>query len=521
MSYKFIDVDDNTESFLPAEAMSYDGVFLENEIEGYRTLNVSGRELMTAEIESSTIDGINGSQYQYKTYPSRTITVKYQLIAKSDRAFREAFNKMNYLLSGEQVKVIFNDEPDKYFIGTKQGNSTVDAGMNSVVGEFEIYCADPCKYSTVLKEFEGVIEDDELVVNIKNDGTEPAIIDYEITNNAETGYLGIVSEEGVMEFGKIEEVDGTTYQQNEILATLNNFFNLKDDVGGYDAMHPNYGTSGSLSTATWFNNKFLKFGTAGTQKGNANGGLRTLTIPVDSNGDKGAKNWYSYFHVLFYASKMGQTGEMSISFLTDDNKLIAGCNWHKGDQTGNTGAYDLVVYNPNGKTTDAMIGKVLKTWNFTTSHLQSQNPWYWNWGHCDIRKEGSKITFFYWGKYYSFTIPEIENLICTKVQISIKQWKNRSGDKFMYYLGLNKFTFQKMNVDKWKDVPNRYPEGSVITIDGETSHFFVDGMQKQSEEVLGTHYFKVPSGEMKVKFHVSEWTKTQPTVKVRIREAWL
>lgn len=45
MSYKFIDVDDNVETFLPAEAMSYDGIFLENEIEGYRTLNVSGREV--------------------------------------------------------------------------------------------------------------------------------------------------------------------------------------------------------------------------------------------------------------------------------------------------------------------------------------------------------------------------------------------------------------------------------------------------------------------------------------------
>ena len=510
MSYKFIDVDDNIESFLPAEAMSYDGVFLENEIEGYRTLNVSGRELMTAEIESSTIDGINGSQYQYKTYPSRTITVKYQLIAKSDRAFREAFNKMNHLLSGEQVKVIFNDEPDKYFIGTKQGNSMVDAGLNSVIGEIEIYCADPCKYSTILKEFEGVIEDDELVVNVQNNGTESATIDYEITNNAETGYLGIVSEEGVMEFGKIDEVDGTTYQQNETLATLDNFFNLKDDVGGYDAMHPNYGTSGSLSTATWFNNKFLKFGTAGTQKGNASGGLRTLTIPADSNGDKGAKNWYSYFHVLMWANKMGQTGEMSISFLTEDNKLIAGCNWFKTDTSGNTGNYQLWAN-----------GKIISTYSFTTSHLHSQNPYYWDWGHCDLRKEGSKLTFFYWGKYYSYNIPEVENLICTKVQISLKQRGNRSGDKFMYYLGLNKFTFQKMNVDKWKDVPNRYPEGSIITIDGETSHFFVDGMQKQSEEILGTHYFKAPSGEMKVKFHVSEWTKTQPTVKVRIREAWL
>ena len=51
MSYKFIDVDDIVETFLPAEAMSYNGVYLENEIEGYRTLNVSGRELLSASIK--------------------------------------------------------------------------------------------------------------------------------------------------------------------------------------------------------------------------------------------------------------------------------------------------------------------------------------------------------------------------------------------------------------------------------------------------------------------------------------
>jgi predicted phage tail component-like protein len=522
MLYEFTDTSKQASTgTLPAEAMSYDGVFLENEIDGYRTLNVSGRELMSANITSSSIDGINGSQYQNRTYPSRTITVKYQLIAENDRAFREAFNKMNYLLSGEQVKVIFNDEPDKYFIGTKQGNDDVDPGINSIIGEFEIYCSDPFKYATTKKEFEATLEDGDLVANIVNAGTEPAVIDYEITNNSETGYLGIVSDNGVMEFGKIEEVDGTTYQQNETLATLDNFFNIQDDVGGYDAMHPLYGTSGSLATATWFNNKFLKFGTAGTQKGSANGGLRTLTIPVDSNGDKGAKNWYSYFHILMWASKTGQTGEMSISFLTDDNKLIAGCNWYKTDTTGNSGMYDFVVYNPNKKSTDKMAGRIIKEFKFTTSHLQSQNPWYWSWGHCDLRKEGSKITFYYWGKYYSYTIPEIADLVCTKVQIAIKQWGNRSGDKFMYYLGFNRFTFQKMHVEKWNDVPNRFPKDSVLTIDGETSHFFIDGMQKQNEEVLGTQYFKAPPGNSKIKFHVSEWTKTQPTVKVRIREVWL
>ena len=107
---------------------------------------------------------------------------------------------------------------------------------------------------------------------------------------------------------------------------------------------------------------------------------------------------------------------------------------------------------------------------------------------------------------------------CTKVQIGIKEYDNHAR---LHYYGFDTFRFQKMHVEKWKDVPNRFAEGSVITIEGDTSHFFVNGMQKQEEEILRTNYFKIPPGETKIKFHVSEWTKTQPTVKVRIREAWL
>ena len=110
---------------------------------------------------------------------------------------------------------------------------------------------------------------------------------------------------------------------------------------------------------------------------------------------------------------------------------------------------------------------------------------------------------------------------CSKIQIAIKQWGDRNGNKFMYYAGFDNFYIQKMHVDKWNDVPNRYPKGSIIFIDGKTSHFFVNGMQKQEEEILGTNYFKVPPGNTKIKFHVSEWTKIRPTVRVRIRETWL
>lgn len=492
---------------LPTEAMSYNGVYLENEIDGYRTLSVTGRELMESEVTDQEIDGMDGSYYRYKTTPARTITVKYQLRARGSREFRDAFNKMNKLLSGEQVKVIFNDESDKYFIGTKTSNTQVDGGSNNVIGEIEIYCTDPRKYSTTEKEF--VATDG--VLNIVNEGTVPVSIDYDITTASETGYIGLVSENGIMQYGKIEELDGETYKQSEWLASIDDFYKCNDDIGGTDVMHPSYGTNGTLAEHTWFDKKFIGLGSAGTKKGNANGGLRTLVLPADSSGDaSGAKNFYCWFHLCFYAGLMGQTGEMCINFLTEDDKFICGCNWYKTDAIGNTGHYEIWAN-----------GKVLKNWEFTTSHLQAQNPFYYKWGSCDVLKEGANIRFFYWAGYYNYYIPEIENMKCAKIQIAFKQWGDRSGNKVMSMMGFDVIDFEKMNVEKWKDIPNRYPNGTNITIDGKSSHVYVNGMAKPEDEVLGTQYFKAPVGTSEVKVTCSEWTKSQPIVKAKIREAWL
>ena len=492
---------------LPTEAMSYNGVFLENEIDGYRTLSVTGRELMESEVTDQKIDGMDGSYYRYKTTPARTITVKYQLRARGSREFRDAFNKMNKLLSGEQVKVIFNDESDKYFIGTKTSNTQVDGGSNNVIGEIEIYCSDPCKYSTTEKEFTA----SDGVLNIVNEGTVPVSIDYDITTASETGYIGLVSEEGIMQYGKIEELDGETYKQSEWLASIDDFYKCKDDIGSTDVMHPSYGTNGTLAEHTWFDKKFIGLGSVGTKKGNANGGLRTLVLPADSSGDaSGAQNFYCWFHLCFYAGLMGQTGEMCINFLTEDDKLICGCNWYKTDAIGNTGHYEIWAN-----------GKVLKNWSFTTSHLQAQNPFYYKWGSCDVLKEGANIRFFFWARYYNFYIPEIENMKCAKIQIAFKQWGDRSGNKVMSMMGFDVIDFEKMNVEKWKDIPNRYPNDTNITIDGKSSHVYVNGMARLEDEVLGTQYFKAPVGTSEVKVTCSEWTKSQPIVKAKIREAWL
>ena len=71
--YNFIDTVEtyNPESALPAEAMKINGQYIENLVSGYRTLHVSGRELLGSEITDLEIGNSDGSRYQSKKYLPR------------------------------------------------------------------------------------------------------------------------------------------------------------------------------------------------------------------------------------------------------------------------------------------------------------------------------------------------------------------------------------------------------------------------------------------------------------------
>ncbi|WP_067557250.1 distal tail protein Dit [Faecalibaculum rodentium] len=487
--------------------IKFDGKWLEAQVPGFQVISVSGRELMSYDVNEKKIPGIDGASYTGSEIGSRDIEVTYRLCAPMLEARQIRMNKLNSLLKAREAQLIFADELDKYFIA-----SSAEADGSKIV----FHCSDPFKYSTTEKTFQ---MDSTGTIMVENTGSVPVPIRYEITHNHENGYVGIASEHGAMEFGKREEADGQTYQQMEHLLSISDFVSASDDTTSKDAMHPTYGTKGTLTTKSWAGRTYLTLGTVGTLVGAANGGMRTLTIPADSNGQSGCLNWYLYGHLIMWANVMGQTGEMSISVLTVDNKLIAGLNWNKTDMSGNTAYYDFVVYNPSGTDNDAMKGRVLKSFAYQTDHRHELNPWYGDWGHVDLKKEGSKITYFYWGQYHTFNIPEIANLKAAKVQVSCKAW--RASNKTLYIHGFDTLDFYKCNVSKWRDVPNRYWQGSKLEIGGNTGQFLVAGMPKPQDEILGTKWFKAEPGETEVKLYFSSFCSPKPTVVARIREAWL
>ena len=237
--YNFIDVNEASEStWLPSEALKINGEYIENLIDGYRTLQVAGREGLSPELTTIETGVRDGSTLKNKRFPDRVITVTYQLLAESNEAFREAFNKLAGILNVENAELIFNDEQDKFYTGTPSKIGDVEPGLNCIVGEFEILCTDPFKYSVLEYEAEADLEEGTILIDYKGTyKSYPTLVsrfynEEEIDEDGETikvltgggdcGYVAFFNEdERIIQIGDPDEVDGeTAYAKSQTLFNL-------------------------------------------------------------------------------------------------------------------------------------------------------------------------------------------------------------------------------------------------------------------------------------------------------------
>lgn len=520
--YSFVDTTESEgTSYLPSEALSINGQYIENEIAGYRTLYVLGRELHETEIYEQEIGRSDGALYQGNRRPARTLTVGFQLLCSDASQFRSRFNQLSEILNVEEATLIFADETDKYWIGTPGGVGDVPAGSNSITSEFEIHCSDPRKYATTLKEVTASIVSGTMQATINNNGSVPVPISYEITNNHDNGYVGVISDQGVIQIGKIDEVDGYDFADNEVLMTQNNLTSASDDTSGTDAANTSYNNHGSMTTqyypsyyggASW---TYLTMGNPGSTTSVPNGGMRTVTIPADSQGVYGCKNFSALLIACFECNgNVQQTGEMNINFLTGSNGLICSLKWIKNDATGGNYRFQIIDNNNN-------ILQDNNVWILAQPFLRGT-------GRMSISKEGSKLKIgFGSGRVImnglssvSFDVPAIKNMECKKVQVACRRMNTGSGGNLSYF-GFADFRFTKVGVDKFMDMPNRYASGDVINIDGSTAKVYVNGLNRSEDIIVGSSFFLAPPGESTIKFAYSNFSSPAPTIKVRIREAWI
>lgn len=235
--YEFIDTNTHTHSTaLPAEAVSINGTYIEDIVDGYRTLYVKGRESLAIELNTYSVGTANGEKVKGQRYPSRVLTVGFQLLADTDVEFRARFNQLNNILSLDEADFVFNDEPTKFFTGYAVMDASVEAGRNNVTGEWSIYCAYPFKRSVALTTLSStdasgvVVGNNSATFTFNYTGTQPAkpVLRAEFASRAsggdltEDGDCGFVAfldqDENIIQLGNPEVTNLDAYNKNDTLA---------------------------------------------------------------------------------------------------------------------------------------------------------------------------------------------------------------------------------------------------------------------------------------------------------------
>lgn len=417
----------------------------------------------------------------------------------------------------KEAKFIDSKDPNVYQNVIFQGTSDIQfMGNNTAITEIELLNPFGLSYATTLKEFtaslnsKGVLE---AVVDSR--GTGESIVDFEITSKSDNGYWGIVSENGLMEFGKRNEVDGVIAEKSvELTSNKNaNFSNWIDGTVFYENQGKKVSTK--LNSIQGYGLGVLTENFTNTQNGSWYGGVKEKRFSETS------KNWYLWAQAWFEAGLMGQTGAWCIAIIDKNNHLIAGMAIEKSDSVGNRAYVSFLVGDNKGGS------RVIKTIDFTSSYWKKDNPYgseskNANLNPFDIKKEGANIRFFWNGGYYNYVVPEVENTEANLVQFFSGQFGSRttSLSQRVNHSYIDNLIFVKMNVKYWKDIPNRYKNGDVLKIKGESRTPFLNEMPRFEDQLKGTEYFRLKQGMNKIQFYYSDFAK-QPDVKIYLREVFI
>lgn len=447
---------------------------------------------------------LSGSEFNYTRFNAKTIPVPFY---NTSGTFQEYNQLMAILNVTEPKELRFSSLPNITFQAIPSGNIDYDRlTRRNGKGTITFIVVDGLARSKTTRTFEfAKNEQGTLEAEIINEGSEEVAVSYEIKLKKESGFIGIVSEYGAMQYGKYDESDGYMDRKNVTVVSnqAGNFANWTDGTKNYENTNKIITTQMTADTSYGGRLGLLpnSFTTSGTSGAYQYGAVKEYTL---SNS---ISQWYIWARAWFETGLMGQTGAWCLTVLDENNRLIAGMAIEKDDTVGNTANVRFLMGDGSGGS------RTVRTISFTPSYWLPPNPYGTqgrdkNSNMFDLVKEKDRVQFFWYGGYYPFYDSRLANVKAKKIQFFVGQYAGRNTtDRKVTHHYLNDFTFQELHVDYWKDVPNRYSSGSVINIDGEKGQIKVNNQIRLDDEVLGTTYFKVPPGKTKVQLILSSFAE--------------
>lgn len=551
--YTFIDVNETSgDTLLPAEALQINGDFIENIIPGYRTLHVKGREALSPEVEAEPIGASDGSELKKRRYPARTITVTYQLLAESNSAFRDAFNRLGAILDVEDVELIFNDETDKFFIGTPSSIGDVPPGTNDIVSSFELLCTDPFKYS--VEEYEATPTIDsglgfaidyggtfkaypELEAEFyrENEISEDGSVTLSLTGNGDCGYVAFFNDQGkIIQLGDPEEDDGEELAKSQTLVSSEFKKTTAWGTAAKAAWGVNSGVvssssvtqTGSPGIGKSSSSEYYLTGSSYGSGSKWHGPSISRTLPADAAGDVGATSFtMTVKHKMCIGSGKNDTKQKGAfqCILTDSNsRIIAGFNIYKSwsgkkanlrfyvnGKTKETISIDLSYHNKYLGSNRA-ANKKKKITAITTCKTST------------ITKSGNTVTFNIGGIKRVYKDDDIASSVVTKATLAFLKHGTSTG---LLYNGMYWVKFVKNNCDTYRDIPNKFSANDILVADCGSGEIYLNNARFPGLGAMGNEWeeFYLSPGLNQIGVNYSDWVQDEyaPAFKIRYRKVYL
>lgn len=533
--YEFRDTIDHSDLTvkLPSEAMNFGGVFLENEVEGYKTLTVTGREPLTRNVKTLKVGNNDGEIFKNSSITPRYITVKFLLMAAIADNLQVRMTKLKKLLYTEIVEIFFNDDDLRYVKGIVSNVDVISEGQNNIQGTIKITCSDPNWYSRD--------EIKESAVNGK------ASIDYkgsyvsrpriEVTMNSDNGFIALIDGNGnLLQFGTPEEVDGVvrprtvqrindnvnndwnagtivekgwTYNNAPKLIPINKIMPVQSGAVAFNQYTIRYGKwKGQLVKYIGASN----YGTGSTWHGPTI--TRKFVPDTGENQKDTVKDFQAGYDMNFIIGATGQVGCQQWVLTTKEGLNVAA----------------IVVYKNTTSNNDTM----LEYWiNGGLVHSRKINPLAvdiftgWDGGNFSIRKYGNKIRFANKKDSHEFTLtPAIALMEVHSVSMFYGVWANASPPSTVIkgsaitHNHSRAVRFDDNKVEFWNDVPNRFSKFDKITIDVVTGEVLWNNLPSATFGALGNDWekFGLVNGINDITVVNSSFAIPEPAVDIFYRE---
>lgn len=512
---------------IPTEGVFINGISLDADIGAFRTLSVSGRESIEAEILEVETETLDGNIYHGKRYEPRTLTIQFQLLCKTQAEMNDAVDRLNYLLGDEELKVSFADLPDRYYIGNKTRLNPFETGRLNVVGSFEIYCSDPFAYSE--EEFVVTLGTDaeDIGQSIQYNGTAPAYPTFEVDVASDTGALQFA-------VARVSDYDSATVTlgnaTNDVEVSPNYEFDL--DGGNFVRVTHNGSTSTDSNILFTKNAAVLKTSATVTQNGtisfknNAKGSKFGMYLSAVGSGDQWHGGGYritfpaSYyesgmpfemtFDPKFIVSAISQTGMMQINLETATGAgTVAAITFWKTNRSDKVVHVSMIV----GDTTQSAHNEqVVALDNNYFTGLGSDE--------AGIARFGDKIYFYLGGLRWAFYAPLPAVQYVRYVSFFIGTYgANTAADMAIAHWHMRQYT---NDVDGLTEAPFRFNSGDKVMCYMGSASVLVNGNTETRANNLDNDFedFVLKNGSNTVWYDYSSYA-SRPTVKMHYREVYL